>query len=320
MTCFLFVLFVRIHQTEMSPVTVVKSDFNPVKSFLEALGERCCAKPRQATPIAGLFSTGATGFARLTMLLSLRGHAVFPIRDTVPRRSPPFMVWAIISLNASVFLIELEFPAPLFEWFTFQYGLVPARYSNPIWALRNGLNPTDYWPFLTNTFLHGGWMHLIGNMWTLWIFGAAVEDRLGPWRFLSFYLACGVLASIVHFAFNMLSPIPALGASGAISGVLGAYALMFPLARILFVIPIFIFPFFFEFYAFAYAVAWFILQIFQGAGGLLAPEIGGSIAWWAHIGGFVAGLSLLSLFRLPQRRYRRYYLDEGVLGHGIRGE
>ncbi len=245
---------------------------------------------------------------------------MFPIRDTVPRRTAPFMVWTLVLLNALVFLIELDLPPPLSEWFIYQFGLVPARYSNPMWAVANGLNPNDYWPFLTNTFLHGGWMHIIGNMWTLLIFGAAVEDRLGRLRFLLFYLSCGILASVVHFAFNVGSPIPALGASGAISGVLGAYAMMFPMARIIFVIPIFIFPFFFELYALAYAMAWFMLQVLQGTGGLFAPEIGGSVAWWAHIGGFLAGLSLVSLLKIPERRYRRFYLDEGALGHGPRGE
>lgn len=251
---------------------------------------------------------------------SLLAQFMFPICDTVPRRTPPFMVWTIVFVNALVFLIELDLPPPLFEWFAYQYGLVPARYSNPMWAIANGFNPHNYWPFLTNIFLHGGWMHIIGNMWTLLIFGPAVEDRLGSWRFLSFYVSCGVLASLTHFALNIGSPVPAIGASGAISGVLGAYALLFPLARILFVIPIVIFPFFFEFYALAYAFAWFLLQLLQGAGGLLAPEIGGPVAWWAHIGGFLAGIALVSFVKLPQRRYRRFFLDEGVLGHGPRGE
>lgn len=245
---------------------------------------------------------------------------MFPISDTVPRRSAPFVVWTLIAINVAVFVIQINLPPALVEWLIYHYGLVPLRYSQPAWAIQAGLNPHDWLPFVTNTFLHGGWMHLIGNMWTLWIFGSAVEDRMGPFRFAVFYLICGVLASMTHYLFNISSPVPAIGASGAVSGVMGAYAIMFPRARILFMVPIFFMPYYFEMHALAYAVGWFIWQFLQGAGGLLAPEMGGGIAWWAHVGGFIAGTLLVQMFRLPKRRYRPYYCDENMLGFGPRGE
>jgi membrane associated rhomboid family serine protease len=245
---------------------------------------------------------------------------MFPIHDTVPRRNPPFIVWSLIAINTLVFLFELNLDPRLQEWFLYHFGLVPARYSDPLWAISVGLSPFDYFPFLTNMFLHGGWGHLIGNMWTLWLFGSAVEDRLGPFRFIVFYLACGIVASGVHYYFNMAATIPALGASGAIAGVIGAYGRMFPLARILFVIPILFFPFFFELPSLVYAGFWFLLQFLQGTSELLAPKLGGGIAWWAHIGGFIAGLVLIHVLRPTTRRRRRYFPDEGVLGYGPRGE
>ncbi len=243
---------------------------------------------------------------------------MFPIRDTVPRRFPPVMVWTLIFVNSAVFLFQIRLAPQAQEWLLYHYALVPARYSDPVWALAHGLRPDDYLPFLTNTFMHGGWFHLIGNMWFLWIFGSAVEDRMGPWRFLGFYLACGVLASVAHYLINTDSQIPALGASGATSGVMGAYTALFPLARILFVVPVFVFPFFFEWPALLFTGFWFVLQFLQGAGELLAPRMGGGVAWWAHVGGFVAGLAMVR-FLTPAWR-RRYHPDEGVYGHGPRGE
>ncbi|HHO68034.1 MAG TPA: rhomboid family intramembrane serine protease [Gammaproteobacteria bacterium] len=245
---------------------------------------------------------------------------MFPIHDTVPRRNPPLIVWSLIALNTAIFLFELELPPPAQKWFLYHFGLVPARYSDPAWGLMAGLPPWDYLPFLSNMFLHGGWAHLIGNMWTLWLFGSAVEDRLGRLRFVVFYLACGLMASGVHYYFNLDARVPALGASGAIAGVIGAYGSMFPLARILFVIPIFFFPFFFELPAMLYAAFWFLLQFLQGTGELLAPRFGGGIAWWAHVGGFAAGVVLIRILVPAARRRRGYFPDEGVLGYGPRGE
>lgn len=245
---------------------------------------------------------------------------MLPIRDSVPRRFPPIVVTLLIGSNAAVFLYQVALPPPLQEWLVYRYGLVPARYSHPQWGLWHGLAPWDWLPFLTNQFLHGGWLHLVGNMWTLWIFGPALEDRLGGLRFLVFYLLCGIAAGLFHMVFNLDSTIPAIGASGAISGVLGGYALLFPLARVMILVPVLFIPFFFELPALVYALVWFWLQFLQGAQGLLAPAMGGGVAWWAHVGGFVTGLLLVRLFRLPARRRRGYFPDEAVLGFGTRGE
>jgi len=183
----------------------------------------------------------------------------------------------------------------------------PGLYGDP-------LTLADYLPFVTNMFLHGGWLHLILNMWTLWLFGPPIEDRLGPGGYLVFYMACGIAASITHVVFNAGSTIPALGASGAIAGVLGCNMRLFPLARLVILIPILFIPFFFEVPAFVFAGLWFLMQVVQGAGEILMPSNGGGVAWWAHIGGFVAGFVLTPMIRRKQRTYRSYYPDEGILG------
>jgi membrane associated rhomboid family serine protease len=157
-------------------------------------------------------------------------------------------------------------------------------------------------------FLHSGWLHIIGNMWTLWIFGDNVEDRMGPIRFLFFYLLCGIAAGIVHSLTNPDSMMPAVGASGAIAGVLGAYFFLFPYARIVVLIPVFIFPFFFEMPAVLYLGFWILTQVFSGTLALATPEQVGGVAWWAHVGGFIAGIILHFFF--VKRGYRRPARDE----------
>ena len=172
------------------------------------------------------------------------------------------------------------------------WALVPARYSGHYGE--PGL--FDYFPFFTNMFLHGSTAHLIGNMWTLYIFGDNVEDRMGKWRYLLFYILCGVAASYTHYLLNSGSQIPALGASGAISGVMGAYMLMFPQSRIIFLIPIFFLPYFFEMSAFIYLAFWFAAQLLSGTASLFANPNGPGIAFWAHVGGFAAGVLFFKLF------------------------
>lgn len=215
---------------------------------------------------------------------------MFPIRDSVPSRSVPVVTRTLIVLNALVFLYELRLPAAAREQFFFLFGLVPARYTRPEWAAAVGFPPHNYWPILTHQFLHGGWFHIISNMWALWIFGDNVEDRLGKVRFLVFYLGCGVVAGVTEMMATPFSQVPSIGASGAIAGVVGAYILLFPTAWVEVVFPIFIFPFFFELPAVLYLGFWFISQLFSGAAALAHPGQVGGIAWWAHIGGFVAGM------------------------------
>mgnify|MGYP002623218497 CR=1 FL=1 len=237
-----------------------------------------------------------------------------PIQSAVPCRYPPFVTWAIIGVNVIVFLVQSSLPPQVLEIFLYHYALVPARYMHPDWADWVGLPPDDYLPFFTNMYLHGGWLHLLLNMWSLYIFGPAIEDRLGKVRFLVFYSLCGVAASVAHALFNMDSAVPALGASGAIAGVMGAYMRLFPLANVIVVIPILFFPFFTEVPAAVFAAIWFLLQLVQGVGEMMTPSMGGGVAWWAHIGGFLVGAVVVKFIRRSNLGYRRYYRDEGVLG------
>jgi len=178
----------------------------------------------------------------------------------------------------------------------------------------------DYLPFATNMFLHGGRLHLILNMWTLYLFGPAVEGRLGSGRYLAFYLACGLLASVAHAVINPTSAVPALGASGAISGVLAGFIMMFPLARLVIVTPILFFLFFFQVPALLFAGLWLFTQVTAGIAELFMPQAAaGGVAWSAHTGGFVAGLALTPLLRRSKQAYRAYYADEGVLGFNPSG-
>jgi membrane associated rhomboid family serine protease len=178
---------------------------------------------------------------------------VFPLRDNVYRTHDPVVVWALIASNVVAFAYELMLDQRQLEAYIAQHGLIPARYFVQSWALRVGLSPLDFTPFLSNTFLHGSFLHIIMNMWTLWIFGPALEDRLGPVRFAVLYLASGILASCTHAVFNATSTLPVLGASGAIAGVLGAYAIRFPFAWIRVLVLIVVIPIFFNVPAIVFA-------------------------------------------------------------------
>ncbi len=225
---------------------------------------------------------------------------MFPIRDTIAARAVPLAVWALIAVNVAVFMIELSLSPRQLEGLLYWFGIVPARYSHPGWALWAGLPVDDYWPFFTSMFLHGGWFHIISNMWTLWIFGDNVEDRMGPWRFLAFYLLCGIIAGVVHWLTNADSTVPTIGASGAIAGVLGAYFMLYPRAHVITLIPIFFYPLFVALPAATFILIWFISQLFSGVASIAAPGQAGGVAWWAHIGGFLAGMALYRLFLHPE--------------------
>jgi membrane associated rhomboid family serine protease len=242
---------------------------------------------------------------------------MLPIEIAVPTRYPAVATYTLIALNSVVFLFQISLSPSELELFLHQFALIPARYFAAPAGMTQGL--LDYLPFLTNMFLHGGWLHLILNMWTLYLFGPAVEDRLGSGRYLVFYVICGLVASFAHAIFNPTSTVPALGASGAISGVLGSFILMFPFARLVIVIPILFFPFFFQVPAIVFAGFWFFTQITAGVAELFMPSQGGGIAWWAHTGGFVAGLALTPVLHRSRERYRNYQADEGVLGFDPQG-
>jgi membrane associated rhomboid family serine protease len=171
-------------------------------------------------------------------------------------------------------------------------------------------------------FLHSGWLHILSNMWTLWIFGDNIEDRMGPFRFAAFYVLCGLAAGIVHWLTNPLSTIPAVGASGAIAGVMGAYYLLFPFAKLVVLVPVFFIPLFFEIPAVVFLLMWALGQVFSGTVALAQPGDVGGVAWWAHVGGFLAGLLLVGLFIRHGRGHRPFERDEyqaegswGASGH-----
>src|SRR6266513_1134796 len=157
---------------------------------------------------------------------------MFPTKDSVPSRSTPVATRALILVNVVVFFFELGLPHQSVEQVFYLFGLVPARFSHPDWALAVGFPVDSFWPILTHQFLHGGWFHIVANMWTLWIFGYNVGVRMGPMRFIIFYLVCGVLAALTQVLVTPDATIPSVGASGAIAGVLGAYLLFFPTARL----------------------------------------------------------------------------------------
>lgn len=217
---------------------------------------------------------------------------MIPIRDTVPSKNYPVVNTALIGINVLVFLVQLA-QGPNLNKFVYIYGLVPARYS--VHSIAAYFSPgMQIFSLLSFMFLHGGWLHLIGNMWSLWIFGDNVEDRLGPARYLLFYLLCGFLSGLFHLAFNLGSNVPTIGASGAIAGVMGAYIILYPHSKILTLIPIIIIPWFIEIPAFVFLGIWFLIQFANAAGSSAAM---GGVAWWAHVGGFVFGMVLVKLFR-----------------------
>lgn len=232
---------------------------------------------------------------------------MIPIRDDIPSSRVPIISIGLIAANVLVFIYQLTLSERGLEQFFQQYAVIPIRYFSRGYVDGFGVLH-DYTlaelvtPIFTAMFMHGGWMHIGGNMLYLWIFGDNVEDRMGHGRFLVFYLLCGVIATATHILFNPDSQVPSLGASGAIAGVLGAYLLLYPGARVITLVPIFIFIQFIPIPAVIVLGIWFLQQFVAGAASLGAQSAQtGGVAWWAHIGGFVAGMLLVHLFK--QKRY-----------------
>jgi membrane associated rhomboid family serine protease len=213
---------------------------------------------------------------------------LIPLKDMTPRRSVPVVTLLLIAVNVIVFIHQISLPPRAADAFIQMYGLVPAKIQYAL-AGRHYTLQEALLPLFTCMFLHAGYLHIIGNMWFLWIFGANVEDAFGPIPYLFFYLGCGVISSVTQAAFSWGSHVPSLGASGAISGVLGAYIILFPGSRILSLVPLFIIWFMARSPAVVFIGLWFLVQFLSGIGSLGVASAGG-VAWWAHIGGFVAGL------------------------------
>lgn len=222
---------------------------------------------------------------------------MIPLRDTIPAQSFPLVTLTCIGLNVLVFVYELGLGTSLGR-FIAVYGFVPVRYfylsETEPWNLL-----TRFGPLFSAMFIHGGWLHLIGNMWMLWIFGDNVEDRLGKGRYLAYYLGCGVAATSLHALTAPDSHLPVVGASGAIAGVMGGYFVLFPRARVVTLIPILFFFQIISVPAVIFLALWFLVQLVQGLT-TATVNISGGVAWWAHVGGFAVGALLL----LPVRRSR----------------
>ena len=223
---------------------------------------------------------------------------MFPLRDTQPSYSRPVVTVLIIVINALAFLHEFSLDDYSRNYFIAQYGLIPVRASaHPL-------------TFLTSMFLHGGWMHIIGNMWFLWIFGDNVEDALGHAKYFVFYILCGLAAAMMQVFFNADSRLPMVGASGAIAGVMGAYLVKFPQSRIVTLIFVFIFFTTVEVPAVLMLLYWFFIQLFSGVGTIGYSHLSqGGTAWFAHVGGFIAGMILVVVMGTRPKYLRRQDLN-----------
>jgi len=210
---------------------------------------------------------------------------MIPLNDNIPSQRFPFVNWLLILGNIAVFIIEINMSDT--RAFIYEYGLIPTQTN--LWdeSARN---------FFTNMFLHGGWGHLLTNMWMLFIFGDNVENRMGSFRYLLFYLLAGLIASATHYFLYRASGVPAIGASGAISGVMAAYMFLFPGSLIISFVPLFFIPLLVPIPAFVFIGIWFIGQFLSGTFDLLLDSPGAGIAFWAHIGGFIGGLAIYRRF------------------------
>jgi membrane associated rhomboid family serine protease len=233
---------------------------------------------------------------------------MIPLRDDTPRFSTPYATYFIIALNTLVFLFELSIGAQshrALNGLMFQFGVVPRHFELALRGYSSYSLPGSLLTILTSMFLHGGWLHIIFNMWFLWIFGDNIEDYLGHFSYLVFYFLSGFAASLTHIVFNPSSNVPSVGASGAIAGVMGAYLVLYPRARVLTLVPLIVFFTFWWLPAWIFLGYWFLLQFLSGTATSIAETSqSGGVAFWAHVGGFVAGIVLIKILPERPRRYR----------------
>jgi membrane associated rhomboid family serine protease len=214
---------------------------------------------------------------------------MIPLRALLLRNSTPVITLFIIAVNVLCFLFELSHPIYLRDQFIARYALIPDQFR-----------PTA---LVTSMFLHGGWLHLIGNMWFLWVFGSHIEDAMGSAKFLIFYLISGIASALVQTFVNLGSPIPTIGASGAIAGVMGAFLILYPRVRIVTLVFIIVFITTIELPAAIMLIYWFALQVLSGLGSLASISRAQGIAWFAHVGGFLAGILMVRAFAGNRRPY-----------------
>ncbi len=235
---------------------------------------------------------------------------MIPLRSSERTYSAPAVTLTLIAINLLVFIYEISLPNP--PHFRYSYVVMPGTLD--AFIANYGIVPDQFfshpYSLLTSMFLHGGWLHVLGNMWFLWIFGKAVEDLLGHVRFVIFYLVCGVAAGFVHVYMTTHfgnTMVPTIGASGAIAGVMGAYLIKFPRARVITLIFVFIFITTVDIPAAFLLIYWFLIQFYSGVGSIRdAAESQGGVAWFAHVGGFIAGMVLIALMPARQR-FQRWY-------------
>lgn len=239
---------------------------------------------------------------------------MFPLRDTVRNYSFPIVNITLILANTVVFIFENTLPGSELNRFILNFGLVPARLSP---ANTGGwlADPRLLVTLITHMFIHGGWFHFLSNIWILYIFGDNIEDRMGSVRYLGFYLCAGIVAGLLQSGLTPTSQVPAIGASGAIAGVLGAYMVLYPGARVVTLVMLVIFPWFVELPALVYIGFWFLSQLVSGLSALSLNRAGylGGVAWWAHIGGFLFGVFFFRWFT-PRIHpaYRRRFPDQFI--------
>jgi membrane associated rhomboid family serine protease len=227
---------------------------------------------------------------------------MIPLRDTIRARTFPIVNWSIIVLNLVVFLYETSLPPSGVTRLFATFALIPADVTL--------LQPAAVLTLVTSMFLHGGWLHVISNLWILYIFGDNVEDRMGSGRYVVFYLLAGVAAGLTHVFFSRGQALPTVGASGAIAGVLGAYFILYPLGRVITLVPLLFIPWFVEIPAVVFLGIWFLTQVVSGLVTVGAAGEFNNIAWWAHVGGFAFGFVMVHLFARRPRAYSRWYRDE----------
>ncbi|WP_291322816.1 rhomboid family intramembrane serine protease [Desulfonatronospira sp.] len=224
---------------------------------------------------------------------------MIPLKDSIPNVYRPYTVIGLIGVNALIFLYTISLSPEQLNRVFHLYGLVPARFTQPEWAAWMGYPEVGFYTLITYMFLHGGFWHFIINSWMLWIFAVNIEYVMGSLRFLLFYIVCGVAALGAHMIFNLSSPVPVVGASGAIAGVMGAYFLLYPHSWVVtFIPPIFVI----QIPAVIFLGLWFIIQVVSAIWADIIAS-GSGVAWWAHAGGFLAGILLLSLFKDNKRCY-----------------
>ena len=243
---------------------------------------------------------------------------MFPLKDTIGSLRSPIMTYAIIAVNILVFIFQISLSGQKvvvgtqvwngMDAFTFQFGMISARFTDSAYAQTfRAVFPYSASALVTvftAMFLHSGWLHLISNLWALWIFGDNVEDRMGHWRFLLFYILSGLAGNLMFFVSSLFTKVPLIGASGAIAGVMGAYLVLFPFAKVRTLFILFIFPYIVDIPAPIYLGVWFLLQFFNGATSMLGRAGTSNVAYWAHIGGFVFGLIAYQWF-LGRERFVR---------------